>query len=111
MELLRSFGYLVDTNAGGILSFQNYTNDTHTVAGDVFAVGDSIQKRFIAGIDLDRFGSYTTDTLMSGTSSIGQMIALQANFGTATTDNLVLYSAVMYDVLYNIEGGMLTAKF
>ena len=113
MELLRSFGYLVDTNAGGILSFQNYTNDLQTVAGDAFAANgtDSVQKRFLAGIDLDRFGSYTTDTLMSGTSSIGQMIALQANFGTATTDNLVLYSAVMYDVLYNIEGGMLTAKF
>ena len=113
MELLRSFGYLVDTNAGGIISYQNYIVDGHTIATDDFADNgvDSVQKRFLAGIDLDRFGSYTTETLMSGTSSIGQMVNLQVNLNAAVIESLVLYGACMYDVLYNIEGGLLTAKF
>ena len=115
-ELLRAFDGLSDTGFGGVLNFYNYTQNAHTAASDVLAVGAvgdagtaTVQKRFLAGIDLDRF-NHTSDTLLSGTSSIGQMVNLNLNFSAPTTDVLVLYAAVQYDVLFHIEGGLLTAK-
>ena len=115
-ELLRAFDGLSDTGFGGVLNFYNYTQNVHTAASDVLAVGavgdggtTTVQKRFLAGIDLDRF-NHTSDTLLSGTSSIGQMVNLNLNFSAPTTDVLVLYAAVQYDVLFHIEGGLLTAK-
>ena len=115
MELLRAFNSLTDTNAGGIISFFNYLIDTHTNASDALAAqpnyGDTIQKRWLGGIDLDRFSGMTSDALMAGSSTIGQQLNLVVNFSTPTTDALVLYAAVMYDILYHIEGGLLTPKF
>jgi hypothetical protein len=115
-ELLRAFDGLSDTGFGGIINYYNYSQALHTPASDLLtaaAVGDGgttcIQKRFLAGIDLDRF-NHSSDTLLSGTSSIGQMVNLNLNFSAPTTDVLVLYAAVQYDVLYHIEGGLLTAK-
>ena len=116
-ELLRSFDGLSDTGFGGILNLYNYTNNTHTAANDQLAgtVGDggttTPQKRFLAGIDLDRF-NHSSSTLLSGSSSIGQMVNLNLNFSAATNaaDVLLLYAAVQYDVLYHIESGLLTAK-
>lgn len=115
-ELLRAFDGLSDTGFGGVLNYYNYIQAAHTVASDVLAVGAvgdggtaTVQKRFLAGIDLDRF-NHTSDTLLSGTSSIGQMVNLNLNFSAPTTDVLVLYAAVQYDVLFHIEGGLLTAK-
>lgn len=111
-ELLRSFDSLTDTNAGGILTYNNYTYDTNTTADDILnaTYASTQQKRYIAGLDLDRF-NHSSDTLMSGTSSIGQMINLQLNMSTATSENLILYAYVMYDVLYHLENGLLSAKF
>lgn len=115
-ELLRAFDGLSDTGFGGIMNYYNYTQNQHTVAGDALtggAVGDggttTVMKRWLGGIDLDRF-NHSSDTLLSGTSSIGQMVNLNLNFSAPTTDVLVLYAAVQYDVLFHIEGGLLMAK-
>jgi hypothetical protein len=115
-ELLRAFDGLSDTGFGGIINYYNYIQNTHTANSALLtfgAVGDggsqTVQQRFLAGVDLDRF-NHTSDTLLSGTSSIGQMVNLQLNFSAATTDSLTLYAATQYDVLYHIEGGLLTAK-
>jgi hypothetical protein len=115
-ELMRAFDGLSDTGFGGIINYYNYTQNQHTAAGDaltVAAAGDggttTVQKRFLAGIDLDRF-NHSSDTLLSGSSSIGQMINLNLNFSAPTTDVLVLYAAVQYDVLFHIQDGLLMAK-
>lgn len=113
-ELLRAFDGLSDTGFGGIINVANYSANTNTTADDILAgtVGTSLttpQKRFVAGIDLDRF-NHTSDTLLSGTSSIGQMVNLQLNMSAPLTETCTLFGAVQYDVLYHIEGGLLTAK-
>jgi hypothetical protein len=116
-ELMRSFDMLTDTNAGGVLTFSNYTIDVTTTATDVMtdeAVAASIiatdQKRWVGGIDLDRFNR-SSDVLMSGTSTIGQLLSLVVNFSQAPEEALTLYGACMYDVLYHIENGQMVAKF
>jgi hypothetical protein len=38
------------------------------------------------------------------------MVNLQLNMSAPTDEALTLYAAVQYDVLYHIEGGLLTAK-
>lgn len=113
-ELLRAFDGLSDTGFGGIINVANYSANTNTTADDVLTgtVGTSLttpQKRFVAAIDLDRF-NHTSDTLLSGTSSIGQMVNLQLNMSAPLTETCTLFAAVQYDVLYHIEGGLLTAK-
>ena len=117
-ELMRSFDMLTDTNAGGILNYANYVNSNDMSATtDVIAkltdasgwMTTTVQKRFIGGIDLDRFNR-SSDILMSGTNTLGQMLSLVINFSTATTDTATLYGACMYDVLYHVENGQLTYK-
>jgi hypothetical protein len=110
-ELLRSYDSLTDSNAGGILTYQNYTQNLATVADDILAANtpDTVQKRFIAGIDLDKFNQ-ASNVLMCGTSTIGQSVNLQLNMGT-NAESLVLYAAVMYDVLYKIQDGLLVATY
>ena len=111
-ETLRAWGTLSSTQGSGIISYQNYNYSDHTVGTDVYtSITATDQKRFIAGIDLDRFGGMTTDTLMAGTSSIGQMINLNLNFSAATTDPLNLYAFCTYDCLYHLENGLLSVKF
>ena len=116
-ELMRAFDMLTDTNAGGILTFSNYTVNLATTATDIMAdesVANSIvltdQKRWVGGIDLDRFNR-SSDVLMSGTSTIGQLLSLVVNFSQAPEEALTLYGACMYDVLYHIENGQMVAKF
>jgi len=114
-ELQRAWGGLTDTNFGGILTYQNYGSlaaNNNTTADDVInsTLTNTKQKRFLAGIDLDRF-SQEGQTLMAGTSSIGQMVNLQLNFSQGTSEALNLYAYVSYDILYHIEGGLITAKF
>jgi hypothetical protein len=120
-ELLRAFDGLCDTNAGGIISYTNYSiSDTSTVASSynvssaIGKFGDgAIQQRFLAGIDLDRF-SHSSETLMSGTNSQGQMINLLLNFETngavKNESALNLYGFVSYDVIYNLEMGKLSMR-
>ena len=117
-ELLRAYDCLTDTSAGGIINFQNYTQGTDISGSAVFssaAVGTygnsagTKQERFLAGIDLDRFNHQNT-TLMSGTSSIGQLVSLIVNFSASTNAAAALYAFVMYDVMYNVENGMITMK-
>lgn len=118
-ELLRAYDALSDNSMGGILTYQNYINsNTHTTADDTlvdatnqFSASAKTQKRFLAGINLDRFGSGTNDTLLHGTSSIGQMINVQLNFSSATSEVLNLYASVMFDVVYRIDGGLLLAQY
>ena len=114
-ETLRAFNYLTDVNAGGILTYYNYTYDNPTQNETLGTI--PIQKRFLAAIDLDRFNR-SSDVLMCGTSSIGQMVNLNLGFsqacGTVTGQTAVgvnLYATVMYDVLYHIENGQMLAKF
>ena len=113
-----------DVNSGGILTYFNYSVDDPVlnetiVVGTTAIPADSgtvtLQKRFVAGIDLDRFNR-SSDVLMCGTSSIGQMVNLNLGFsqacgGTTNPVGVNLYAAVMYDVLYHIENGQMLAKF
>jgi hypothetical protein len=112
-ELLRAWDQLCDTNAGGIISRNNYSANLATVAGAVLTaagIGNygltAIQYRFLAGIDLDRF-NHSSDVLMSGTQTTGQLINLLINFSAGNAEALTLYAFVMYDVLYNIENGQI----
>ena len=52
--------------------YYKYTQNQHTAAGDALTVGapgdggtTTVLKRFLAGIDLDRF-NHSSDTLLSG---------------------------------------------
>lgn len=115
-ELLRAFDGLTDTGFGGILNAANYSTNAHVTAEDVLtgAVGGggptTLQKRFIAGIDLDRF-NHSSSTLLSGSSSIGQMVTLQLNIPNPGLNEVcTLFAAVQYDVLYHIEQGLIVAK-
>jgi hypothetical protein len=120
-ELLRAFDAVNDNYMGGILTYQNYastSSNNNTTADDVLfdhtnpnTTGSKAQKRFLAGINLDRFGSGSNDTLLHGTSSIGQLINLQLNFSSATSETLILYAGVQYDVIYSIDNGLLSARF
>ena len=65
-------------------------------------------KRSVYGLDLNRFNN-TQDTLLSGTSTIGQSINLIIN-KTAVNATANLYGAVMYDVIYTILDGQMTAN-
>lgn len=116
-ELMRSFDMLTDTNAGGILTNSNYSlaNNLSVTGDDIVKAdtttwqSDTVQKRWVGGIDLDRFNR-SSDILMSGTNTLGQMLSLIINFSSSTTDASTLFGACMYDVLYHIEGGQLSYK-
>ena len=112
MELMRSYDMMTDTNAGGIITIANYSRDTHTAADDAQAdfTVDVSQKRFLTGVDLDRF-NHSSEILLSGTNTMGQMVTLQCNFSTGITDNINLYAFVMYDIVYHLEGGLLVAHY
>ena len=77
LEFVRSFNGLIDTNFRGILSAKNYANTSHVTVDDLFSVTSASmkEKRFVGGIDLDRF-NHSSDTLNSGTSTIGQTMNL-----------------------------------
>ena len=115
-ELLRAFDALNDNYMGGILTYQNYvatSSNVNTTVDDILishinpnSASSNPQKRFIGGINLDRFGSGSNDTILHGTSSIGQMINIQMNFSAQTSEALNLYCAVQYDIIYRIENGL-----
>jgi hypothetical protein len=103
-ELMRAYHSLTDTNAGGILGAINYGCGTGHTANDTIT-----HHRFVAGVDLDRF-DHSSDTLLSGTSTIGQMVNLNLVFSSTTPEALNIYGFVMYDVLFILSNGLLSAK-
>ena len=110
-ELLRSYDMLTDTNAGGILDYNNYNapnaaTDVAQLEDDVFAT--LIFKRFVAGVDMDRF-NHSSDTLMSGTNTVGNTLNLNLLLTTLTTANL--YAYIQYDLNIRLQGGLLQAMY
>ena len=108
-ELQRAFDNIGAIKGGsGILDFTLY-DDTpaSTIAADT-GVAAMPHKRCVYGLDLNRFNN-TQDTLLSGTSTIGQSINLIIN-KTAVNETANLYGAVMYDVIYTIQDGQMTAN-
>ena len=109
-ELLRAFDMLSSNLGSGIIDYNTYSHanvDLGTIAADANTA--NIQhKRFVAGIDLNRFNQ-SHETLLSGTNTVGQSINLVANFA-AVGEAQTLYSALMYDVLYTIQDGLMTAN-
>jgi hypothetical protein len=109
-ELLRAFDMLSSNLGSGVLDQVTYGGplvDAGTLATDI-NTADIPHKRFVAGIDLNRFNQ-SHETLLSGTNTVGQSINLVANFA-AVGDAQTLYSALMYDVLYTIQDGLMTAN-
>jgi hypothetical protein len=117
-ELLRAYDMQCDMNNGGIISYSNYAStnaNLDSTAGDAILSESNpnttvIQKRFVAGIDLDRF-NMSGDVIMSGTNTVGQQLSLDILFSAATSSNLTLIGACLHDVIYNIQDGLITAKF
>ena len=108
-ELQRAFDNIGSIKGGsGILDATLYSDlGASTAAADVGTV-DSVHRRSVYGLDLNRFNN-TQDTLLSGTSTIGQSINLIiTKTQIAATANL--YGAVMYDVIYTIQDGQMTAN-
>ena len=115
LELVRAFDGLVDTSFGGIISYKNYVNDVHTTVTDITAsvanyAANVQEKRWIGAIDLDRF-NHSSDTLNSGTSTIGQTVNLVSNYSAGLVEAVNLYAAVMYDVIFVAENGQLSPRF
>jgi hypothetical protein len=119
-ELLRAYDALTDTSAGGIINYNNYAINNVINGSGVFSstakngygsYSTTLPERFLAGIDLDRF-NHQSSTLMSGTSSIGQLVSLILNFDPAfgVNANTSLYAFCMYDVMYNVENGQITMR-
>ena len=108
-ELQRAFDNIGNIKGGsGILDANLYSD-----AGDSLVASDvgtivMPHKRCVYGLDLNRFNN-TQDTLLSGTSTIGQSINLIIN-KTAVNETANLYGAVMYDVIYTIQDGQMTAN-
>ena len=108
-ELQRAFDNVGSIKGGsGILDFTLYSDlSTSEVAGDVGTI-NAVHKRSVYGLDLNRFNN-TQETLLSGTSTIGQSINLIIN-KTAVAETANLYGAVMYDVIYTIMDGQMIAN-
>jgi len=110
-ELLRSYDMLTDSNAGGILDYDCYNapngaDENAQKADDVYAT--LVFKRFLAGVDMDRY-NHSSDTLMSGTNTIGNTINLNCLLNCLTDSNL--YAYVQYDVNIKLQGGLLQAMY
>ena len=108
-ELQRAFDNIGSIKGGsGILDAQLYSDaDTSEADRDLGTIAIP-HKRSVYGLDLNRFNN-TQDTLLSGTSTIGQSINLIIN-KTAVNATANLYGAVMYDVIYTIQDGQMTAN-
>ena len=112
-ELYRSYDLLTDTHSGGYLSHSNYNaangaDEAAQLADDVFAT--IISKRFIGGIDFDRF-NHSSQTLMSGINTVGNTVNLNLLFDTGLKTNTSIYAFVMYDLNIKLQGGLLQAYF
>lgn len=112
MELMRAYDYLGTTTSCGILDNTTYDGgqiDTSTSTQDANGTGIE-HKRFVAGIDLNRFNQ-SGDTLMSGTNTVGQSVNLVANFSAAGGAACNVYTALLHDVAYTLDDGLLRVNF
>jgi hypothetical protein len=78
------------------------------LANDVFATISL--KRFVGGIDFDRF-NHSSQTLMSGTNTVGNTVNLNLLFDTGLKTNTTVYAFVMYDLNIKLQGGLLQSYF
>jgi hypothetical protein len=113
-ELQRAFDSLGSTKSGcGILDdvlFRDTAADAaaaSTVAEDTGLLTTQ-NVRCVYGIDLNRFNN-TQETMLSGTSTIGQSVNLIIN-KTAVAQAAQIYGAVMHDVIYTVQDGLMTAN-
>jgi len=112
-ELMRSYDMLTDTNAGGILDYNLYDASNGANAGAQLTedeLATAVFKRFVAGVDLDRF-NHSSDTLMSGTNTVGQTINLNLLLSSVTLVNVNLYAYIQYDLNIRLQGGLLQAMY
>lgn len=108
-ELQRAFDTLGNTKSGcGILDSNTYSDADDSLVGSDVGTTTETHKRSVYGVDLNRFNN-TQETMLSGTSTIGQSVNLILN-KTAVAENALIYGAVMYDVIYTIQDGLMTAN-
>jgi hypothetical protein len=109
-NLLRSLHMTSNVQNSGVIQYLNWMPILHvgTTACDVFGTG-YVDNKTVFGLDLDRFDA-SSETLLSGMNSFGQMLDLRLNFSTAYTVPQNLYCFAMYDVLYEISNGMVIVK-
>jgi hypothetical protein len=113
-ELQRAFDSLGSTKSGcGILDrflFRDTALDAtaaSTIAEDTGLLTTG-HVRCVYGIDLNRFNN-SQETMLSGTSTIGQSVNLIINKGNVAELGQI-YGAVMYDVIYTVQDGLMTAN-
>jgi hypothetical protein len=102
-HLLRAFNLNSSTERGGIIGYHAYSDSATTIASD------SLVKRFIGAIDLDRFDG-ENDKYMQGTNTMGQNLQFNVTWETAQSENQMLYAYVMYDCAYELVDGLLNVQ-
>lgn len=107
-ELRRSFDMLGTNESCGILSSINYKTDN----GNVANVAANTELRSVYGLDLNRFNA-SQEQMFSGINTRGQQISLNCKFSAvaANTTDHYLYAVAMYDIIYSISQGLMTARY
>jgi hypothetical protein len=110
VELQRAFDTLGTTKSGcGILDSTTYGDSADSLLASDANTAAMTHKRTVYGIDLNRFNN-SQETMLSGTSTIGQSVNLIINKSAVVAENSFIYGAVMYDVIYTVENGQMTAN-
>jgi hypothetical protein len=102
-QLLRCFNLNSSVASGGIMSHSLYNSETAGWAQDASC------KRWLAGIDLDR-GSNDGDKYFQGISIQNSAVAVRVEWNTPATEPITLYTYIMHDVGFIIEGGVCKAS-
>jgi hypothetical protein len=110
VELQRAFDTLGTTKSGcGILDSTTYGDGADSLVASDVNTAAMPHKRTVYGIDLNRFNN-SQETMLSGTSTIGQSVNLIFNKSGVVAENSLVYGAVMYDVIFTVENGLMTAN-
>jgi hypothetical protein len=113
-ELQRAFDSLGNTKSGcGVLDkvlFRDAASDAAAAHTETEDTGLLVTPhvRCVYGVDLNRFNN-SQETMLSGTSTIGQSVNLIFN-KTSVAELVQVYGAVMYDVIYTVQDGLMTAN-
>lgn len=105
-EMRRAFDML-GTTAGCNFSNSVYGSDP---GNEILSQYDVDSARNVYALDLNRFNA-SQESMFSGINTRGQQLSLNISYSTGTPDNLYLYAVAMFDVLYTIEGGLMTARY